>query len=174
VVLRRRVVVFLVVLGADFFGAANFAFFGATLSVSVFATVSIIAGGDSTWGVISFAIFAGATVVVAGAGTDLTGSGAGEAGDTTTGVAASAVGGATVVLMLFNILIRGCRLCFLANFLVDDSILLFFPIWNSYVLSSTVNSNRGCKNLKKLRAVFLGRSPFSIKTPQPKREGGKL
>jgi len=62
VVLRRRVVVFLVVLGADFFGAANFAFFGATLSVSVFATVSIIAGGDSTWGVISFAIFAGATV----------------------------------------------------------------------------------------------------------------
>tara|TARA_R110002020_G_scaffold6260_5_gene26169 strand:+ start:703 stop:1209 length:507 start_codon:yes stop_codon:yes gene_type:complete len=161
-VLRRRVGVFLAVLGAAFFGAFSFVFFGvivAALASMVSETVGAGAG-------VALGAIIGVAGVVVGSGASLTGSGVLRTTSSTGAVVVA-------VFLLFNILIRGCWLCFLANFLVADSILLFFPIWNSYVFSSTVNSNGGCKNLKKLRAVFLGGSPFSIKTPQPKREGGR-
>jgi ABC-type transport system involved in multi-copper enzyme maturation permease subunit len=161
IVLRRRVDVFLVVLGAAFFGALSFVFFGVIVT-ALASMVSETAGGGT---VVALGRIIGVVGGEVGSGASLTGSGALRTVSSTGAVVVS-------VFLLFNILIRGCWLCFLANFLVADSILLFFPIWNSYVFSSTVNSNRGCKNLKKLRAVFLGGSTFSRKAPQSKKERG--
>tara|TARA_R110002060_G_scaffold11147_1_gene16397 strand:+ start:148 stop:525 length:378 start_codon:yes stop_codon:yes gene_type:complete len=120
VVLRRRVDVFLAVLGAAFFGAFSFVFFGVIVAVLASIVSETVGAGAG----VALGAIIGIVGVTVGSGASLTGSGA---------VRTVSTAGAVVVsvFLLFIILIRGCWLCFLANFLVADSILLFFPIWNS-------------------------------------------